>query len=562
MPTTSVLQVSPLSFDQNNPFLAGLQKGQTIGSNFQNQDLVRQQIQAAQYANQMARAQAQYAQPTALAELLQKQAQPELTQAQAAQANAIAQLHGTQAQLAQKGLPYAGGSAQADMQQKQANALQTGIANQVAGASAPSNIFKNQASAFSNPIYSNALQQSRLTGEPIKSILQRWGVIPSDVPLPAPNAGNQGAPSPQNTQQGGPNILPVNPNQMADQAARQAMALPPTGMTPQMSGSIQQALGGPQTLTPATAPKLFSGNTEQNVGLYGSPLNPYQMAGAKAATEAQAKTNVTAWNNLTDNLNKDADNATKLNNALNQFSDAYDKSKLTGPGLGAIPVKGKIGAAINYLSHDVTNEQEADQASKNMQGLVAHGIFPQRTTNTDLAWLQDFKPGRENTPLAKQSIVDFMQKDTVRQQELANMAAAARQMGVDPKTTDTLLNNYNNQRPVYNWYSRKPNDNFMGTWPEYLDPRYIASVQAGKGYVIPPKFSDAQQAADWQKTLAINTGKTPAATNWKASSPAVNPEQVNQQMAVVQAPNGQQYHLPADQADRLLKDHPDHKRVS
>lgn len=108
-----VINFQPLSFDQANPLLTGIQAGQGLYKNaMQNKYLqpgLQQQLQNAIYTNQMLQPQAQNAQQITQADLALKQAQTPYTQAQT---QGILQgqipLQQAQAGLARAQTPYAG----------------------------------------------------------------------------------------------------------------------------------------------------------------------------------------------------------------------------------------------------------------------------------------------------------------------------------------------------------------------------------------------------------------------------------------------------------------------
>lgn len=486
MPTIGVLNVSPLSFDQNNPFLTGLGKGQDIASNFQNQQLLRQQILDAQYKNQQNAAQSQYYQPTAYADLLQAQAKPGLTRAQTNQANAVAQQQGTQAALGQAKLPYVGQEELADLKQKQ-------IANQIAAGTAPSAIKKAAVDVYpSDSVAGRANQLKIASMDPqIANMLRASGV---NIPAYADNR----------VQNASPMGTPFNTGaQMAQQATQQAQQLP---MTPQQVGNINQRLntdpriasaGAPNQLPVPSgfnpmSPKLGGGTDPlQNILSGGNLYSPQAQAQMKATGETEGKNYANNWNDTINNAAKAAQEAKDAQYSIDQFKSNYDKTWAKGI-LGKVP----------YVAADAAG-QEADKAVATLQQKIAGMNNTGHITNYEEQRALVSIPSRETKQEAVNDITKFMTAKTNQISESQKFFNLAKQRGLDPQQSQSLWQSYMEQRPIYdfeNHMSPKYNDD----WHTYLKPEAINSIMSTGNYVNIPKFNSPEQLDNWQRKLPAN----------------------------------------------------------
>jgi hypothetical protein len=484
MPTIGVLNVSPLSFDQNNPFLTGLGKGQDIATNFQNQQLLRQQILDAQYKNQMAAAQAQYAQPTAYAELLQKQAQPGLTQAETSERNQLAQGYGIANQLAQAGLPY-------NLIKKISEAQQA------------------QNTIYTDPTINRIAQAANASKAGLGDTLRAYGLLPNELPpqgtgLPA----NQ--PSPGSPESKLP-TLPVN-TQKVDAAFTNAQNNPSLAVPHPLSG-IQNAPG----INALTAPRVSGSNdTAKNWALYGSPLAPGQASGL----EEQAKKDVDEYQKEMNESNENANKANAMTRDLDSFKNAYAKAKYKGPVGGMAPSSGLLTA---LLPGNLTPEQTLDSlSSKMIAGLRSEAVGGRVTNDQVNNWLSKMKPGRAMEEGAVNNISNILGSSADREKERPAFIDKAVKSGIPIQTAKALYNKYDNERPPYDPISMTPIKENIGSWPSYISQEAIDALHN-------------------QKPFMPNVPKGGLVT--------------------VVTPNGRTLRLPLEGAERLIKEHPDHKRI-
>jgi hypothetical protein len=426
----------PLTPDQANPGLyrqrqQALIQGQVqnnIARMLQNQAL-NQQVP---YAGQMTQADLQ---SKLLANQLsgvqlqyapqQNQSEIALRSAQANAQNALPGLYGAEAGEA---------SARAGLTQQQAALL---------AKQAPYMVQQEQEKQFTDPVLSRLNQVA---------VAQRTGAIPSNY-LGMVGFGNQASAA------AAPSTLPAylqNQNTAA--------------------------------MTPATAPKAFSGDAATNFALFGSPYNPIQFSAMQKGAETQAATGVSQYNSAQQAAAQSADLGTQVSNLVDQFQNNYKKTDLTGPYLGRSPA--------------VTSAAQAtDNASQNIAATVAKLIAGGRVTNYEMQYINTLKPNRTMTPDTAQMTSDFLKQKAVRMQEEQPFLNAARNQGIDIQTANTLWQMYNAQRPVYNFSAQQPNTQFQKTWKDYLAPQAVSAAQNGQNYVPIPSFANKQKYQAWLKTL-------------------------------------------------------------
>lgn len=466
-----------LSPEQANPYGFGLQQGantantmaQTQNTNIQNQFLgqqLRQNILATQLQNEANQAKLPYAGPQAAATLAVTQAQPNLISAQANQANALAKMYPAQAAM-----DYA----HAGFMNTQNNLLQQ---------QTPGMVAHTNATVYTDPMAARAHQLAQQLGVPDQTLLG-YGSSPTIIP---PNQNNIATPS-------------VPYGNKSQQLSGVIGQLP---MTPQQTSTLQNTFG--QTPQQADPNQVQATAALQNYIKYGSPLAPWVMEQLKHQYGTQGSTDVQNWNSTLKEADQKSQNANQLRDTVNQFSTNYDKSTYKGPFAGSFDSSGKsllplVGQATGQ---DLSPEQETDRAAKQMQTLLGNDIFRKGMTDKDLSFMSTYKLDRTMEPQAKQTLSDYFQTHAQRENEYQPMMLQARQAGLDPQTSQTLFNLYNNQRPAFDWYSGKPNQNFIGGWKDYLAPDVVNAVKNGQTPILPPTFTSKQQAQDWYKLLPTN----------------------------------------------------------
>ncbi len=460
-------------------------------------------------------------------------------------------------------LPAAGPKAWADVALAQGQASEAGQRGSLFGAQAnliagqtPAQIQQAYNDMYSDPSIRRAIQLRNSAGIPLSSSLSGYA-------NGAPIQDNSGA-APANPQSlaslGFGNVAPSQLPAVA-QDIQSAVNRPmlPGGINPAQQPQIQQGVGtgpsmgqqpisqsgvtnAPLTVTPTTAPKLFSGTPAQNFVMFGSPYNPIQLAQLQAQAKATGETGVNTWNATLKDAASASDAATLAKNYVNQFSDAYNKSTYTGPVMGMVPTKGYGASIPAAFGHDFTPEQLADNAANNIKTALAPALFKGHVTNMDFGMLDSLKLNRTMTPQAKTDVTNYMEAQENRTNEMQQMLETAKQQGLDPQTAQTLVSLYNQQRPVYDWTEHQPNDNFAGSWPDYLKPDVISAVQSGQRPIVAPAgFRDKQQQADWNTAVSLNS----APSNQQAPAQGAGQPQgnvANTQFQATKNLNGNTYH--------------------
>lgn len=460
--TVSAMTFQPETFQQANPFLTGYQTGQQIyAQGVQNQfagPLMRQRLLNAQLNNQILGDQAPYAGPQAAATLAYSQAQTPYIQAQTAYT-------GANANLLRQETPYL-------VQQQRLGTVK-------------------------DPLLSRGAEYDYARNSGLISPATLNQILPGSAPVQAPTAGNPplGGASPPQTLPAAPGNVPLPPQQQ-----KTYNALVSSGalnqLTPNPPGAPQQTLPSPPGTSPTVAgnPNLFGGNATQNFLLSGSPLGfqgQMQLAAYGKGLQQQATTNVDQWNTLQQEAQQAANDAKTSQNTLSQFKNAYDNTLEKGPGLGHLP--GVTG-----------NAQLVDSAAANLQLDLAKMQKFQRLTNYDLQIVGRAKPNRAMTPGAVNELYNFLQAKNQQIKEQQDFNLTAKNQGVDPNTARTLWNNYQDQRPVYDFNTKQPFTHLQRTWGDFLTPQAIQAAQAGYPYVPIPTLKNKEQLLAWKNTLSAS----------------------------------------------------------
>lgn len=484
-----VQNFTPETFQQANPWIAGMQAGQGLAAGIQ-------QAQTQQLQNNAQAIRNQYLSPSLQQQLLGQQIANKLSQntlnfapqmsqadlnmkiAQARAQNALPALYGTegQANLGRAAQEYAA----ADLQRKQT----------------PSLVQKSQNDIYTDPILARMqqLESAKRAGYISPDFLSLLGGTPQNVPAQTGQVSS-----------GASQFTPLNPN---------------------LSTSA----------TPGIAPKLFTGNdANSNYLFYGTPsYSPLQYEQLQSQAKEQGSSGVTSWNDAQKNINDNAQSATSALNNLNQFYNNYSQSSLTGPTLGAY---GGIGTASGKLLgtvRDLSHEQQADNASQELKASVAKAIVNSgHVTNQDYQMLDRMKPNREMTPQTAQMVTDYYRGKLGRILEQQQFMNAAKNQGVDVQTAQTLWDNYNNYvAPIFDFNKNKLNSYPQNNWKSMLSAQKIQAAQQGN---LPSGNINLQQNSN------IQSGSV---------NPSANQSQ-SQIIRVVK--NGNYVNIPADKLNIALQ---------
>lgn len=187
--------------------------------------------------------------------------------------------------------------------------------------------------------------------------------------------------------------------------------------------------------------------------LANSFLTPQQ----KAAQEAQGHLFAGDYAKQAEQSQEDAQNAQDMLFTLQQFSDAYDKSHLTGPIKGEyIPstgilgwIGGKIEGEKRGKTTDLTPAQLADQYSAVLQGNRGQELFKRGISNYDLKWLERSKPTRALEPQAKNIVVNRLIAAAKRKMQQNAFYNEGRQLGLDPYEIRHRWTTYSVNEPIF-----------------------------------------------------------------------------------------------------------------
>lgn len=434
----------PETFAQANPFIAGFGAGQDlIGQGLQNQ--------GAQYANQIASVNAQYAQPMAQQNLLNSQLNNQILQPQAQYAPQM-----TLADLALKQeMPKYYGALSGEAGSRAAmNFAQTNILKQ----QTPYLVQKAQADVYSDPMLTRANQMAmaQQAAQSNPNLAQGLGMM---------GLGNQGG-----------------------FGGQQMPMASPAAMGAGMSTGMMQPRIQPNTMN---APRMMSGNPMQNYLMFGSPLSPYMQMQLQAygkGLDTQQTAQANDYSKQLDEASQSAKTSNQISTIVKQFQDGYQNTNLVGAALGHIPA--------------ITNEaQQTDNAARQLQALSAKDLNPAKLTNQELSFAGSLKPSRDMNPGAAKMLSDFWMQKSLRMQEEQQFLNTAKNSGVDVYTANSLWNKYSNQRPYYDFSNKTPNPQYQNTWKDFLTPQAIQAAQMGQPYVSAPQFINSTERKNWFKTL-------------------------------------------------------------
>lgn len=330
------------------------------------------------------------------------------------------------------------------------------------------------------------------------SVAQKYGIIPNStlssvgfLPQGAGSPGNSGGYSGQPPS----NMSPIPNNDVAPGSTSLDGSAPPFNQAVQQS-PYPTSQGNSQLLpnsgnTPLNAPKAFDNSRYQNLMLFDSPYNPIQLAAAVKGAQTSAETDVTGYNEI----QKDAASAARSGYDISKYSDQfktnYDKTSFLTHGA-------RRAGWWNPISGLSSADQLTDNAAQNMQQEIAQLINTKQLTNKELEFVGNIKPNRSMNPEAANIATDFLKQKSLRLTEEPAFFNTAKSRGVPWQTAQVLWQNYNTQRPVYNFNTNKSNASFKGSWSDYLSPAAIQAAQTGQTYVpLPHQFNTHSDFNRW-----------------------------------------------------------------
>lgn len=458
----------PLSFQQANPLLSGIQAGQGIyQQGVMNKYLapsLQQQLQTQTLQNAMQQIKNQYLPQTLQSDIGLTQAQTGLAGAQAKGALANAGYIGAQTNRFQQETPY-------DVQ-------------------------KAMISPYTDPMLSRGAQGQ---------LAAQTGAVPQSL-LSMLNLRKQ-QPMDQSQQQPDQSDQSQAPGGLTQTDSGTPISWSGMQQQPQQMGTQPQQIGMQSSqpgMTPGTAPQVFSGTPGQNWLMFGSPINPFQ----SAAMMQQATSGVTQWQDAQNNAAQASTAANDTDKALEQFKNAYDKATYRGP------LAGKMAAPLRG-----SNEQLTDSAAATLQLAMVKAQGFNKFTNMESQIVGSSKPNRLMSPGAIDQLYSFLKAKNSQTEEMPQFYQASQNAGLDRQTSDALWQNYINQRPVYDFKSNSANTNFRGSFNDYLTPQAVNALKSGQPYVpIPQNFNNSVQKQNWFNGLAPQEQSNAVSQGFKPSS--------------------------------------------
>lgn len=219
--------------------------------------------------------------------------------------------------------------------------------------------------------------------------------------------------------------------------------------------------------------------------------NPLQMAHVLALQkqlQEQASTDVSQYQSAQNDASQTSNDALDMRNYIDQFLTHYQNTNEKGFGVGRLPAVG-------------SEAQLTDAAGRNMQALILKLMKTNRMTNYELQFSGGLKLNRAMNPEAVQEMSDFLYAKSDRLAEAPEFLSAAQQAGISPQIAKALFQQYNNQRPVYDFQNQNT-PSWAGSWRDYLTPQAVNSIKTGGAYVPVPNFKNKQEAKFWYSHLS------------------------------------------------------------
>jgi len=421
--------IQPLSFDQNNPILAGMSAGEDlIGKgiqNYYNPQLDKQNVQAKVIANQASQAALPYAGPQAAATLQQLIAKAALENAAARQTN-----------------------------------FQTSNPAYMPGGV--------DASAFSG-YRPNGINGAQTPQQPNQQPMQQQPQQMQQPQNAASNTGNTGNPSNgipaggQNDQQIGTTMF--NPNG-GSQAYRIAIGAGSNGQqSPQQPNQQPNQNAKPDyaygVKVPDITTKYSTDPLVNQVMLSRFPLNANDKFNFNVAQQ-QTHNAVEFYKDEQQRASQIADASYRANQNIDEIVNSYNK-------LGPFQ-RGWLGG------HNPALSSEANQVDQGVAKLISDSaqIWQQgHLTNANLDLTAQQKLGRGLNPEAVSNIATGLKAYNNRAYEYQGFLNEANAQRIAPATTQLLWNRYNQLRPPFNSADNIANNSYKGTYQDFLTPQAV-----------------------------------------------------------------------------------------
>lgn len=430
-----------MSFDEANPMLVGMARGQNLMHNFLQ---FPQDLRSKVLANQIAQVQAKYAEPNAVEALqsakLQNIWNPKIWQSEIG-------LRGAQAGKLGQETAWYGREAGARTALQNAQAQQAAI------------------EASMNQLKMNYLKQ----------MLGNQGSQPS-----ASQGMGQGGSAPQSPM----NSPQMQPGMNVAQATMAAQGQEPMAQESPMSVTQSAPVSPNNQAYGIPTPQPAQQDIVNSMMLGIDTFSPRQ----KQAYEQQQQQKAQYTKQIAESVNN-ANQALKAKQALavfNQAMDAMGDEGLKGPFWGTSPSSGwRTGL---HPFHDYENEQQADWAQANLlpgaMAQIKEAMGTARFSNMDMQASQKLKVDRAMTDQARKVATAFINGVSDRMAEQAKFYGALGnpQAGAEKNIADLAWQNYQEQFPLMSNDGKNFQGQNLGNWPLYTTPRAIASLKATGTY--------------------------------------------------------------------------------
>lgn len=203
-----------------------------------------------------------------------------------------------------------------------------------------------------------------------------------------------------------------------------------------------------------------------------------------------------------------SNDATAMKQFIDQFSSAYDKSKLKGTVLGNVPSSGiasiPYAAAAKAAGSSLSNEQLADNAAQNMQSLLVKLMRTNKLTNYELQFTGGLKLSRKLDPKTVNTLQNFLTAKSDRLNEHEDFLQSARDNGLSYPQAEAQWTRYENEKPIFDFTNNKVNQENAEAWNNYLTPGYTEKTKPSSPSGGGVNQSGGVKTVDGQNYIKIN----------------------------------------------------------
>jgi hypothetical protein len=182
-----------------------------------------------------------------------------------------------------------------------------------------------------------------------------------------------------------------------------------------------------------------------------------QMQSMQGQNKFSRESDIKEYNKAFNEANSAAEDAAEFQGWADMFKQSYENAPEVGRFKGKLPA----------ISSEAVNAQKA---SDNMQAIMAKMLSGRVLTNQELKFAGGLKFSRDMPKESVDELYDFLSIKGQRISEKAAFLEQASEMGIPEHKAQTMFRKYDNERPIYDFKSKKPLSENLGTWEDFLNP--------------------------------------------------------------------------------------------